>query len=76
MFSSALIGEALAEEADRLIGRIPEVTMQELTGDFSQMHVKLRFKINEIKGNDAHTVFVGHDLTSDYVRRQTRRKHS
>lgn len=76
MFSSALIGEALAEEPDRLIGRVPEVTMQELTGDFSQMHVKLRFKINEIKGNDAHTVFVGHDLTSDYVRRQTRRKHS
>jgi small subunit ribosomal protein S3Ae len=76
MFSSALIGEALADEPERLIGRIPEVTMQELTGDFSQMHVKLRFKINEIRGNDAHTVFVGHDLTSDYVRRQTRRKHS
>ncbi len=76
MFSTALIGEALADEPDRLIGRIPEVTMQELTGDFSQMHVKLRFKINEIKGSDAHTVFVGHDLTSDYVRRQTRRKHS
>lgn len=76
MFSGALIGEALADEPDRLIGRIPEVTMQELTGDFSQMHVKLRFKISEIKGSDAHTVFVGHDLTSDYVRRQTRRKHS
>jgi small subunit ribosomal protein S3Ae len=76
MFSGALIGEALADEPDRLIGRVPEVTMQELTGDFSQMHVKLRFKINEIKGSDAHTVFVGHDLTSDYVRRQTRRKHS
>jgi len=76
MFSGALIGEALAEEPDLLIGRVPEVTMQELTGDFSQMHVKLRFKINEIQGNDAHTVFVGHDLTSDYVRRQTRRKHS
>jgi small subunit ribosomal protein S3Ae len=50
--------------------------MQELTGDFAQMHVKLRFKISEIKGQDAHTTFIGHDLTSDYVRRQTRRKHS
>jgi small subunit ribosomal protein S3Ae len=76
MFSNALIGEALAEEPGLLVGRVPEITMQELTGDFSQMHVKLRFKINEIRGQDAHTVFVGHDLTSDYVRRQTRRKHS
>ncbi len=76
MFSSALIGEGLAEEVGLLVGRIPEITMQELTGDFAQMHVKLRFRINEVRGQDAHTVFVGHDLTSDYVRRQTRRKHS
>jgi small subunit ribosomal protein S3Ae len=76
MFSSTLIGEALAEDPTLLVGRVPEVTMQELTGDFAQMHVKLRFRINEIKGQDAHTQFIGHDLTSDYVRRQTRRKHS
>lgn len=76
MFSSTLIGEALAEEPSLLVGRVPEVTMQELSGDFAQMHVKLRFRINEIKGQDAHTQFIGHDLTSDYVRRQTRRKHS
>lgn len=76
MFSSALIGEGLAEDPNMLMGRVPEVTMQELTGDFAQMHVKLRFRVNEIRGQDAHTVFIGHDLTSDYVRRQTRRKHS
>jgi small subunit ribosomal protein S3Ae len=75
-FSSAPIGEGLAEEAGMLVGRISEITMQEINGDFAQMHVKLRFKVNEIRGQDAHTVFVGHDLTSDYVRRQTRRKHS
>ena len=76
MFSNALIGEGLAEDPSLLVGRIPEITMQELTGDFAQMHVKLRFKIHEIRVQDAHTTFVGHDLTSDYVRRQTRRKHS
>jgi small subunit ribosomal protein S3Ae len=40
------------------------------------MHVKLRFKINDVKGTNAHTKFIGHDLTSDYIRRQTRRKRS
>jgi small subunit ribosomal protein S3Ae len=40
------------------------------------MHIKLLFKINEVNGFDAHTRFIGHTLTSDYIRRLTRRKHS
>lgn len=74
MFNKALIGETLADDPELLMGRVSEVTVQDLTGDFSKMHIKLAFKIQDIKGNDAYTQFVGHDLTSDYVRRLTRRK--
>lgn len=74
MFNKALIGETLADDPELLRGRVSEVTVQDLTGDFSKMHIKLAFKINDVKGNDAYTQFVGHDLTSDYVRRLTRRK--
>ena len=58
------------------MGRITEATVQDLTGDFSKMHIKLKFKINNVSGLDAHTMFYGHDLTSDYVRRLTRRKRT
>lgn len=74
MFNKALIGETLADDPELLMGRVSEVTVQDLTGDFSKMHIKLAFKIQDISGSDAHTRFVGHDLTSDYVRRLTRRK--
>jgi small subunit ribosomal protein S3Ae len=74
MFNKAMIGETLADDPELLMGRISEVTVQDLTGDFSKMHIKLAFKIQDVRGNDAHTQFVGHDLTSDYVRRLTRRK--
>ncbi len=74
MFNKVLIGETLADDPELLMGRVSEVTVQDLTGDFSKMHIKLAFKIQDIKGNDAYTQFVGHDLTSDYVRRLTRRK--
>jgi small subunit ribosomal protein S3Ae len=74
MFNKAQIGETLSEDPELLMGRISEVTVQDLTGDFSKMHIKLAFKVNDVKGSDAHTQFVGHDLTSDYVRRLTRRK--
>ena len=51
-----------------------EVTVHDLTGDFSKMHVKLKFKVDDVRGFEAHTIFVGQDLTSDYIRRLTRRK--
>ncbi|UCC92335.1 MAG: 30S ribosomal protein S3ae [Thermoplasmata archaeon] len=76
IFGASQIGETLADSPDKLEGRITQITLQDITGDFSQMHVKLNFQIDRIIGLDAHTSFVGHDLTSDYIRRLTRRKHS
>ena len=74
MFNEAEIGDTPSADPEYVIGRTVEVTVQDLTGDFSKMHIKLKFKVNEIDGSDAKTVFVGHDLTSDYVRRLTRRR--
>jgi len=76
IFGASQIGETLADSPEKLEGRITQITLQDITGDFSQMHVKLHFQIDRIVGLDAHTTFVGHDLTSDYIRRLTRRKHS
>lgn len=74
MFNEAEIGETPAADPSTLIGRTAEATLQELTGDFSKMHIKVKFKINSVDGHDAKSVFVGHSLTSEYVRRLTRRK--
>ncbi len=76
IFGASQIGETLADSPNKLEGRVTQITLQDITGDFSQMHVKLNFQIDRIVGLDAHTTFVGHDLTSDYIRRLTRRKHS
>jgi len=75
-FGGTVIGETLADEPTKIDGRVTTITLQDITGDFSQMHIKLSFKVDRIVGTDAHTRYVGHDLTSDYVRRLTRRKHS
>lgn len=76
MFDRAIIGETLADDPSKLIGRAVEVTLQDLTGDFKMMHVKLKFKIVDHSTTEAYTRFLGHDLTSDYIRRQTRRKRT
>ncbi len=74
MFNEIEIGDTPSANPSNLIGRTVEVTVQDLTGDFSKMHIKLKFSVNEVDGHDAKTVFTGHDLTVDYVRRLTRRK--
>ncbi len=76
MFNKQLLGETVADDVGKLKGRIAEVTVQDLTGDFSKMHIKLHFKVHHIQGQDALTQFVGHAMTSDYVRRLTRRKRT
>ena len=76
MFSKMQLGETPADSPEGIMGRITEATVQDLTGDFSKMHIKIRFKVNSVSGLDAHTIFYGHDLTSDYVRRLTRRKRT
>jgi len=73
-WSFKVIGETIAEEERMLIGRHYEVMQNELDGDFSKMHVKIRFRVTDVIGSDALTEFVGHDVMKDYVRRQIRRE--
>ncbi|MCA1812453.1 MAG: 30S ribosomal protein S3ae [Halobacteriales archaeon] len=76
MFNAVPIAETLAENPEHLVGRVAEATMQDLTGDIGKMHIKCYFKVSAVTGTSCQTRFVGHELTSDYIRRLTRRKHS
>ncbi len=72
-FGDAEIGTTPAREPDMLLKRRVESTMRELTGDFSKQYVKLKFQISEVAGDTATTRFIGHQVTSDYVRSMIRR---
>lgn len=76
MFGNIEIGRSVADEPSKMIGRKQEVSAQDLTGNISKAHIKLFFKVTEVKGFDAYTEFVGHDMTSDYIRRLTRRRRT
>ena len=67
------IGETIGESDEHIIGRIYEMTQQEFNGDFTKMHVMLRFRVSETVGQDALTTFVGHHHQTNHIRRQNRR---
>jgi small subunit ribosomal protein S3Ae len=79
LFQHAELGETVATEPEQVVGRTLEVTVPELAGssDPGKTHVKLRFQVERISGDGvAEAKFIGHELTSDYVRRLARRKRS
>ncbi|MCD6461866.1 MAG: 30S ribosomal protein S3ae [Thermoplasmata archaeon] len=76
MFNSVSLGETPADDPSKVIGRRAEVTLNDVTGDFSKMHIKMKFEVYDINGFNARTKFVEQSLTSDYVRRMVRRKRS
>ncbi|MBI5681551.1 MAG: 30S ribosomal protein S3ae [Methanobacterium sp.] len=72
-FGDAEIGTTPARDPEMLIKRSVESSMRELTGDFSKQYVKLYFQINNVAGDIANTKFIGHHVTTDYVRSMIRR---
>jgi small subunit ribosomal protein S3Ae len=72
-FGDKEIGDTPSREPDFLIGRGVEVTMRELTGDFSKQYIKLKFEVDNVAGDIANTKFTGHKVTTDYVRSMIRR---
>ena len=75
-FDNATVSETLSENPDNLINRVASVSLQDLTNDFRKSHMVLYFKIHKVEESNAHTQFVGHSLTSDYIRRMVRRRNS
>ncbi|HKZ47877.1 MAG TPA: 30S ribosomal protein S3ae, partial [Thermoplasmata archaeon] len=39
MFNRQVVGETPAEDPGKVTGRVAEITVQDLTGDFAKMHI-------------------------------------
>lgn len=76
MFEKSNIGETLADDPEKLIGRNIEVTLGELTNDLSKQNIKLILKIDSVSGDSAYTRYMGHRLTQDYLFSLTKRESS
>ncbi|NWF94654.1 MAG: 30S ribosomal protein S3ae [Candidatus Thorarchaeota archaeon] len=72
-FENKAIGTIPADGPDALLGRVMQPTLYDLTGDFDQVHVKLKLKVVSVVGQQANTSFYGHEWSSDYLRGLVRR---
>ena len=73
-FGNVELGSVPAEEEIKLIGRVAEATLYDITGDFSHQYLKMFFQVNAIEGKTARTLFKGHEYSRDYLRSLVRRR--
>lgn len=67
-FKEAFLGSIPSSNPDNIVGRIIEVLLYDLTGNFKHTNTKLRFKITSVVGEKCLTRFYGMELTRDYIR--------
>ncbi|MEM3580483.1 MAG: 30S ribosomal protein S3ae [Candidatus Bathyarchaeia archaeon] len=73
-FGNVELGAIPADEPEKLIGRVMEATLYDITGDFSHQYLKLYFQITQVEGKAARTMFKGHEYSRDYLRSLVRRR--
>jgi small subunit ribosomal protein S3Ae len=73
-FGSVEIGSIPADETEKLLGRVVEATLYDITQDFAHQYLKTYFQIVGVDGRRALTIFKGHEYSRDYLRSLIRRK--
>jgi len=73
-FGNVELGLVPASDPSKLIGRVVESTLYDITNDFSHQYLKMYFQITEVDGKIAKTIFKGHEYSIDYLRSLVRRR--
>lgn len=73
-FGGVDLGAIPADDPSKLIGRIVDGTLYDITNDFAHQYLKLYFRIDNIEGKTANTIFRGHEYSRDYLRSLVRRR--
>lgn len=76
MLNFAPVSETIANEPEAVHGRITKVSLQDITHDMRHKNILVKLQVNQARGYNLYTQYLGHQLTNDYIRLLTRRRHS
>jgi small subunit ribosomal protein S3Ae len=73
-FGSVELSAVPADDPTKLMGRIIDSTLYDITNDFQHQYLKMYFQVVEVDEKTAKTVFKGHEYSRDYLRSLVRRR--
>ena len=72
-FGEQNVAQIPVEEPKKLIGRVVETTLYDITSDFSHQSTKLYFLVVSVTGDRSETILKSHEYSTDYLRSLVRR---
>lgn len=73
-FGSVELGAVPADSSKKIVDRVLDATLYDITNDFAHQYLKMYFQVTEVDGKAAKTVFKGHEYSRDYLRSLVRRR--
>jgi len=73
-FGGTDLGSIPSDDTSKLVGRVVDSTLYELTNDFAHQYLKMYFQVSNVEGKTAQTIFRGHEYSRDYLRSLVRRR--
>jgi len=73
-FGNVELGAVPADAPEKLVGRVIDATLYDITNDFAHQYLKMYFQITEVDGKTTRTMFKGHEYSRDYLRSLVRRR--
>jgi small subunit ribosomal protein S3Ae len=73
-FGNVELGSVPTDDPEKLVGRVVDATLYDITNDFAHQYLKMFFQVIEVDGKTASTVFKGHEYSRDYLRSLVRRR--
>ena len=73
-FGGVELGAVPTDDPSKLVGKVVDSTLYEITNDFAHQYLKMYFKVADVEGKTAHTIFKGHEYSLDYLRSLVRRR--
>lgn len=75
-FGELNVAQIPCDDQSKLVGRVVENTLYDITGDFAHQSTKLYFLVTGAEGDKAQTTLKGHEYSADYLRSLVRRGSS
>jgi small subunit ribosomal protein S3Ae len=73
-FGGVELGTLPADDPSKIVGRVVDSTLYDITNDFAHQYLKMYFKVTDVEGKTARTIFKGHEYSRDYLRSLVRRR--
>lgn len=73
-FGGVELGAIPADDPSKIVGRVVDATLYDITNDFAHQYLNMYFKVADVEGKTARTIFKGHEYSRDYLRSLVRRR--